>query len=140
MVNDKAPLYLTVLGVVLFGGAIFLIQPYSADSTGTAWAKPARRYLHAAISQDSVSLSRLSASGAPVAWALEAARTHPDSLAAWSGRPEAWTGVRRGDTTYVLVFPAGEPCSKAPIVLQFVGAGDHARVTKASSACFDPAR
>jgi hypothetical protein len=125
---------------VLLVGAIFLIQPYSADFPGTAWAKPARRYLDAAISQDSVSLSRLSASAAPVAWALEAARTHPDSLAAWSGRPEAWTGVRRGDTTYVLVFPAGEPCSNAPIVLQFVGAGDDARVSKASSACFDPAR
>ena len=138
--NGKAPLYLTVVGAVLLGGAIFLIQPYSADFPGTAWAKPARRYLHAAISQDSVSLSRLSASGAPVAWALEAARTHPDSLAAWAGRPEAWTGVRRGDTTYVLVFPDGEPCSNAPIVLQFVGAGDDARVSKASSACFDPAR
>jgi hypothetical protein len=140
MVNGKAPLYLTLVGAVLLGAAILLIQPYSADFPGTAWAKPARRYLHAAISQDSVSLSRLSASAAPVAWALEAARTHPDSLAAWSGRPEAWTGVHRGDTTYVLVFPAGEPCSNAPIVLQFVGAGDDARVSKVSSACFDPAR
>jgi len=140
MVNGKAPLYLTVAGAVLLGGAVFLIQPYSADFPGTAYAKPARRYLHAAISQDSASLRRLSASGAPVALALEAARTHPDSLAAWSGRPETWTGVRRGDTTYVLVFPAGEPCSNAPIVLQFVGAGDAARVTKVSSECFDPAR
>jgi len=140
MVNGKAPLYLTVVGAVLLAAAIYLIQPYAADLTGTGYTKPARRSLHAAISQDSVSLSRLSASAAPVAWALEAARTHPDSLAAWSGRPEAWTGVRRGDTTYVLVFPAGEPCSNAPIVLQFVGAGDDARVSKASSACFDPAR
>ena len=140
MVNGKAPLYLTVVGAVLLGAAVFLIQPYSADFPGTAYAKPARRYLHAAISQDSVGLSRLSASGAAVAWALEAARTHPDSLAAWAGRTEAWTGVRRGDTTYVLVFPAGEPCSNVPIVLQFVGAGDHARVTRASSACFDSAR
>jgi len=140
MVNGKAPLYLTVVGAVLLGGAVYLIQPYSADFPGTAYAKPARRYLHAAINQDSVSLSRLSASGAPVAWALEAARAPPDSLAAWSGRPQAWTGVRRGDTTYVLVFPAGEPCSNAPIVLRFVGAGDDVRVTEASSECFDPAR
>jgi hypothetical protein len=140
MVNGKAPLYLTVLGALLLGSAIFLIQPYSVDFPGTAYAKPARRYLQAAIRQDSVSLSRLSASGAPVAWALEVARVHPDSLAAWSGRTQAWTGVRRGDTTDVLVFPAGDLCSEKPIVLGFVGAGDDARVVKASSACFDPGR
>jgi hypothetical protein len=140
MVNGKAPLYLTVLGAVLLVAGIFLIQPYSADSTGTGYAKPARRYLHAAISQDSVGLSRLSASAAPVAWALQAARSHPETLAAWTGRPQAWTGVRRGDTTNVLVFPAGEPCSEVPIVLRFVGSGDDARVLNASSACFDSAR
>ena len=140
MVNGKAPLYLTVVGAVLLAAAILLIQPYSVDFPGTAYAKPARRYLQAAIRQDSVSLSRLSASGAPVAWALEAARVHPDSLAAWAGRTQAWTGVRRGDTTDVFVFPAGEPCSRAPIVLRFVGAGDDARVLKASSACFDRGR
>ena len=38
MVNGKAPLYLTVVGAVLLVGAIFLIQPYSADFPGTAWA------------------------------------------------------------------------------------------------------
>lgn len=140
MVNGKAPLYLTVVAAVLLGGVILLIQPYSVDFPGTAYAKPARRYLQAAISQDSVRLSRLSASAAPVAWALAAARIHPEPLAAWAGLTQAWTGVRRGDTTDVLVFPAGEPCSQAPIVLRFVGAGADARVVKASSACFDPAR
>ena len=140
MVNGKAPLYLTVIAAALLGAAILLIQPYSADFPGTAYAKPAHRYLQAAIRQDSASLSRLSASAAPVAWALEAARVHPDSLAAWAGRTQAWTGVRRGDTTDVLVFPAGDPCSEVPIVLRFVGVGDDARVVKASSACFDPGR
>jgi hypothetical protein len=140
MANGKAPFYLTVLAAILLAAAILLIQPYSADFPGTAFAKPVRRYLQAAISQDSLSLSRLSASAAPVAWALDAARIHPDSLAAWAGRTKAWTGVRRGDTTDVFVFPAGEPCSRAPIVLRFVGAGDDARVLKASSACFDPGR
>ena len=138
--NGKSPFYLTVVGAVLLGAAVLLVQPYSADFPGTAYAKPARRYLHAAISQDSVGLSRLSASSAPVAWALKAARTHPDSLAAWTGRTKTWTGVRRGDTTDVLVFPAGEPCSQVPIVLRFVGAGDGAKVVEASGACFDAVR
>ena len=140
MVNGKTPLYLTVLGVALLGGAVLLFQPYSADFPGTAYAKPARRYIQAAIRQDSVGLRRLSSSPAPVAWALQAARARPDSLAAWSGATSAWTGVHRGDTTYVLVFPAGEPCSQAPIVLQFVGDGDNVRVASAGSACFEPGR
>lgn len=135
--NGKAPFYLTVVGAVLLGAVVLLIQPYSADFPGTAYAKPARRYFHAAISQDSEGLSRVSASGAAVAWALQAARTHPDSLAAWTARTKTWTGVRRGDTTDVLVFPSGEPCSQVPIVLRFVGAGDDAKVVKASWACFD---
>lgn len=140
VVNGKAPLYLTLVGAVLLGAAILLIQPYSADSPGTAYAKPARRYLQAVIRQDSVGLSHLSASGAPVAWALEAARIHPESLAAWAGPTQAWTGRRRGGTTDVLVFPAGEPCGQAPIVLRFVGAGDDARVLKAGSTCLDTGR
>jgi hypothetical protein len=140
MVNGKTPLYLTVVAAALLVAAVLLIQPYSADFPGTAYAKPAHRYLQAAISQDSVGLTRLSASAAPVIWALGASRTRPDSLAAWKGHTEAWTSVRRGDTTDVLVFPAGEPCSQAPIVLRFVRVGDDARVVKASSTCFDPAR
>jgi hypothetical protein len=137
MVDWKAPFYLTVAGAVPLGAAILLIQPYSMDFPGTAYAKPARRYLHAAISQDSARLTRLSASAAPVVWALETARNHPESRRAWTGRANVWTGVRRADTTDVLVFPSGKPCSEAPIVLRFVGAGDDAKVVKASWACFD---
>jgi len=139
-VNGKTPLYLTLLGAVLLGGAVILFQPYSADFPGTAYAGPVRRYLQAAIRQDSAGLRRLSSSVEPVTWALNAARVRPDSLAAWAGQPSAWTGVHRGDTTYVLVFPAGPPCSTAPIVLQFVGSGNEAKVANASSACFDPGR
>jgi hypothetical protein len=140
MVNGKTPLYLTVFGVVLLVGAVLLFQPYTADFPGTAYAKPARRYIQAAIRQDSASLRRLSSSAAPVAWALHAARHRPDSLRAWASGTSAWTGVHRGDTTYVLVFPTGEPCSSAPIVLQFVGEGDDLRVAGAGSACFEPAK
>jgi hypothetical protein len=79
----------------------------------------------------------LSASVDPVVWGLNAARRHPDSLAAWAGHMQAWTGERRGDTTEVFVYAAGERCGYKPIVLRFVGAGNSARVWKASSVCLD---
>jgi hypothetical protein len=135
MVNGKTPLYLTVAAAVLFGAAVLLLQPYSADFPGTAYAKPARRFLRAAIRQDSLALNRVSASAAAVGWALQVGRTHPDSLAAWAGHTQTFIAERHADTAEVLVYPAGEPCSQVPIVLRFVGTGSHARVVHASSAC-----
>jgi len=137
MVNGKMPLYLTLLFAALSVAALLTFQPYSADFPGTAYAKPAQRYIQAALRQDSVGLVRLSASFSPVAWALDAARKHPDSLASWASRPQAWTGERRGDTAEVFLYPDREPCSEVPIVLRFVGSGKHVRVLQASSACLD---
>jgi hypothetical protein len=135
MVNGKTPLYLTIIAVALIGAVVLLVQPYSADFPGTEYAKPARRYLRAAIHQDAADLKDISASKAAVDWALRVARTHPDSLAAWAGRTYTYVTARRADTAEVLVYPASEPCSEVPIVLQFVGTGRHARVVQASSAC-----
>jgi hypothetical protein len=73
-----------------------------------------------------------------VAWALDAARKHPDSLASWAIHPQAWTGERSGDTTEVFLYPGRDPCSQIPIILRFVGVGKNARVLGASSACLDP--
>jgi hypothetical protein len=140
MVNGKMPLYLTLLGAAALVAAVLVVQPYSADFPGTAFAKPARRYIRAALEQDSLALTRLSASASPVTWALHAARTRPDSLAAWSGHVQAWTGERRGDTTQVLVYGSSDRCSQVPIVLRFVGSGGHAKVAKAGSACLDSTR
>lgn len=138
MIKGKEPLFLTILAAGLFIAALFALQPYSADWPGRAYAKPAQRYIRAALRQDSVRLARLSASDTPVVWALDVARTHPESLALWAGRTRAWTGVRSGDTTEVLLYPQGEVCSKAPIVFRFVGSGSDARVLSASSSCLDP--
>lgn len=138
MIKGKEPLFLTILAAGLFVAALFALQPYSADWPGRAYAKPAQRYIRAALRQDSVRLARLSASDTPVVWALDVARTHPESLALWAGRTRAWTGVRSGDTTEVLLYPRGEVCSKAPIVFRFVGSGSDARVLSASSSCLDP--
>lgn len=137
MVNGRAPLYLTLLLLALLSATVLLIQPYSADWPGTAYAKPARQYIQAALRQDSTGLVRLSASPAPVTWALNAARTHRDSLALWGRRIQAWTGELRGDTAEVFVYPSGRHCEKAPIVFRFVGQGPSTRVLHASSACLE---
>jgi hypothetical protein len=138
MLNGKAPLYLTLLVMAVLAAALLTFQPYSADWPGTGYTKPAQRYIRAAIRQDSAGLVALSVSLSPVAWALDAARAHPDTLALWGRRVRAWTGERRGDTAEVFVYPPSDVCGEAPIVLQFVGSGSNARVLRASSACLRP--
>jgi hypothetical protein len=140
MVNGRMPLLLTLLAGGLLAAAVLWFQPYTADFPGTAYARPARRYIRAAIEQDSLALVRLSASPTAVVWALHAARTRPDSLAAWAGRVQAWTGERRGDTTLVLVYAAADRCGSAPMVMRFVGSGKRAKVTSAGSPCLDSSR
>jgi hypothetical protein len=138
MVDGKQPLFLTIIAAALFATALITLQPYSADWPGTAYVKPARHYIRAALRQDSVRLARLSASETPVLWALDAARRDPVSLALWAGHTRAWTGARSGDTTEVFLYPRGEMCSEAPIVFRFVGSGSNARVVSANSSCFGP--
>ena len=135
MVDGKTPIYATLLLMGLFVAAFLLFQPYSADWPGTIYAKPAQRYVRAALRQDSVALLRQSTSLPAVRWALRAARRHPDTLALWASRVEAWTGERRGDTTVVFVYPSGNACNESPIVFHFVGSGSTLRVVRASSAC-----
>ena len=109
-----------------------------ADSQGKEPLLLTRAYIHAALALDSVRLARLSASTIPVEWALDASRTHSESLALWADRTSAWTGWRSGDTTEVFLYPPGEACAKAPIVFRFLGSGSNARVVSASSTCLDP--
>lgn len=135
--NNRIPLLLTLLLAALLITALLTLQPYSADWPGTAYAEPARSYIRAAMRQDSVGLSRLTASGAAVAWALRAAREHPDTLALWGRRIRAWTGARRGDTTEVFVYGPDDVCGESPIVFRFVGSGSRAKVLQAHSACLD---
>ena len=136
MATDRRPLYGTLifLGILLL--ALLVLQPYSADWP-SAYSQPARRYISAALHQDSAALTRLSTSESPVRWALAAARQHPERLTIWKGRIEAWTGERRGDTTEVFVYPSGWDCQQEPIVLRFVGPGTAPKVVDASSECLD---
>ncbi len=130
-------MYLTLLAAAFFGAALLVSQPYSADWPGRAYAKPAERYVRAALRRDSLALTRLSASVQPVTWALAAGRARPESLRLWEHRAQALTGERAGDTAEVFLYPYGEVCEEAPIVLRFVGAGKDAKVLRASSACLD---
>ncbi|HKP50024.1 MAG TPA: hypothetical protein VJU17_08430, partial [Gemmatimonadales bacterium] len=113
-------------------------QPYSADFPGTEYAKPIRRYIHAAVRQDSTALVRVSASSEAVSWGLMAGRDANGRLAQWERWTQAWTGKQRGDTAQVFVYTEGTVCQNFPIQLQLVGSDGEARVVRASSSCWSP--
>jgi hypothetical protein len=138
--NGQMPLRLTVAASLLIAGLMLWWQPYSADWPGSAYARSARRYVAAALRQDSSALRRLSTSATPVGWALRVARGAPDSLRAWAGGGQAWVGEHRGDTTQVFFYPPGDACSESPIVFRFVGSGSAARVVAADSRCLPSGR
>jgi hypothetical protein len=135
--NGKMPLLLTLVAAAAFIAILLIVQPYTADWPGGAYAKPAKVYIRAALRQDSTKLASLSASGAPVVWALDAARLHRESLVLWTGRTQARTGPRSGDTVEVFLYPSSDACSEAPIHFRFVGSGRDTRVLSAGSSCLE---
>jgi hypothetical protein len=139
MNDDRAPLYLSLVAGALLATAVLTLQPYSAESVGRGFGRPAERYVRAALAQDSVALVRLSATDSPVIWALAAARRSPASLAAWAHHTQAWIGERRGDTTQVFLYSAAAVCGDAPIQFRFVDARSGAKVVGASLNCLDSA-
>lgn len=138
MVNGKMPAILTVAAFAVFAGAVFWIQPYSAEFPGHDFTQPAHRFLAAALREDSTTLVQLSGAEEPVSWALTVARRQPVRLRAWARDAQVWIGVRSADTTEVFVLNAStETCPMSPIRVRFVGTGKQARVVEASSACLD---
>ena len=138
MVNGKMPVILTVAALAFLAGARLWLQPYSAEFPGRNFTRPARRFLAAAIRQDSTALVRIAGAMEPVSWALTAARRQPGRLRAWASGAEVWVGSRSADTTEVFVLnSSGATCPMTPIRVRFVGSGDRARVVKANSRCFD---
>jgi hypothetical protein len=137
MATDRRPIYGTLVFLGILFAALVILQPYSADWP-SPYTSPARRYIRAAIRQDSAALIQLSTSESPVRWALAAARRNPDVLTLWKGKIEAYTGERRGDTTEVFVYPyPWGPCGEEPIVLRFVPSAAAPKVVDASSGCLD---
>jgi hypothetical protein len=135
--NGRAPIYLTLLVAIILVAAVTILQPYSVTPRWSVYTGPAQRFLQAALRMDSVALARQSASASPVAWALHAARRHPDSLAVWAREAEAWSGAKWGDTAEVVLQTETDVCSKSPIWIRFAGSGDDAVVLQASSTCFE---
>jgi hypothetical protein len=136
MVNGRMPHLLTVLAAALFFAILLLVQPYSVP--GGPFARKAQQFVRAAMEQDSVRLDRLSATRSPVAWALDAARQHRDSLAFWMARTDAMMGEHSGDTTELFLYPTDGACSNTPIQFRFVGVENKAKVISARSRCIGP--
>lgn len=135
MGNGKTPLYLTLAAAVVFAVAVLTVEPYSVTSPWHVYDEPARLYLRAAARGDSLDLARRTSDPRAVRWALAAARAEPDSLALWAREAKAWAGHRRGDGTDVFLSTRVSTCD---LVMRFVGAGNNARVERASSACLEP--
>lgn len=136
-VNGKTPLYLTLAAAVLLFAALAFLQPYSVTPRWSVYTRPAQRFLQAAVRQDSIALTELSASAGPVVWGLHAARRHRQELEAWARDAEAWTGATWGDTAEVVLQTGSDVCAKGPIWIRFAGRGDGAIVLHASSTCFE---
>jgi hypothetical protein len=133
--NGKTPAYLTAIASAIMAAAVLILQPYSVRSPWSAYSRPARRYLQAALSSDSLGLMRQSLDARPVAWALAAARRQPDSVKLWAREAVAWAGISHADTADVFVSPPQSSCN---MIIRFVGPARAPRVQQASAKCLGP--
>jgi len=136
MTNSRPAAVLTLGLVAAIGVELLVMQPYSAPSPSQPYVAPARRYLQAALARDSTALDQQSASAAPVAWALQAARSAPETLAVWAAGLRPSGGRRWADTTDVMFETATEVCEFRPILMRFVRRHGTPRVLMARSSCF----
>jgi hypothetical protein len=124
---------LMLSGVMLAGILLVLgLQPYSVTSPWSRFDGPGRKYVEAALRQDTAALRNLSASSAPIRWAILVRQTDPAALATWANWAHASVGFTRGDTTDVWY---DTPTSACPFRLTFVR--DHsAKVVDAHARCY----
>lgn len=125
-----------VTATLLAGAGLWWLQPYSVISPYRAYTEPARRFLRAALSQDTLELRRQAASTQPVQWALEAADSDPNALAIWARLSRPHSGRRHGDTTTVVFQTSTRVCYLRPVTMAFVPGGKGPRLAVASSSCF----
>jgi hypothetical protein len=121
-----------IVGIV----AVLWLQPYSVVSPFRAYTEPARGFLRAALSRDSVELGRRAISSQPVRWALQAGQGDTEALTVWARQLRPYSGRRHGDTV-IVVFQTGTPlCHLRPVAMTFINGTAGPRVLTASSSCF----
>lgn len=125
-----------VLAVVLGSAGVLWFQPYSVESPYGSYTGPARRFLLAALTHDTLVLQRQTVSAQPVRWALEAAHGDPNALAIWARLLRPYSGRRHGDTTTVVFQTSTRTCYLRPVTMAFVGSRKSPRLAVASSSCF----
>jgi hypothetical protein len=125
-----------IVAIVVLVAVVVWLQPYSVFSPYGAYTEPARRFLRAALAQDSAALVRQAASRQPVQWALDAGKGDRNSLAIWANLSRPYSGRRQGDTTTVVFQTSTRMCYLRPVTLTFVRAATEPRVLAASSSCF----
>jgi hypothetical protein len=136
MPNGRVPPGWFVLATLLAGAALLWLQPYSVISPYRTYAEPARRFLRAALTQDTVELQRQAVSAQPVQWALDAAQGDPNALAVWARLSRPRSGRRHGDTTIVVFQTSTRVCYLRPVTMAFVPGAKGPRLAVASSSCF----
>jgi hypothetical protein len=135
MKNGRARVARLVLAALVVMAAVLWLQPYSVFSPYRAYTEPARRFLRAALAQDSLELQRRAISPHAVQWALDAGRGDRTALAVWASLSRPSSGRRHGDTTTVVFQTSTRVCYLRPVAMTFVGTANP-RVLMASSSCF----
>ena len=136
MMNGRARVARLVLAALVVMAAVLWLQPYSIFSPYRAYTEPARRFLRAALAQDSLELQRRAISPHAVQWALDAGRGDRTALAVWARLSRPSSGRRHGDTTTVVFQTSTRVCYLRPVAMTFVEAAPEPRVLMASSSCF----
>ena len=136
MMNGRARVARLVLAALVVMAAVLWLQPYSVFSPYRAYTEPARRFLRAALAQDSLELQRRAISPHAVQWALDAGRGDRTALAVWARLSRPSSGRRHGDTTTVVFQTSTRVCYLRPVAMTFVEAAPEPRVLMASSSCF----
>jgi hypothetical protein len=137
MTETRISVSLIIAILLLAGGVILALQPYSVRSQWAGYDGPGHRFLSAALEHDSAELGRIAVSPVAVDWALQTEREHRHDLSVWArfGRP--WTGVTRSDTTTVVFETGTDVC---PLMITFVGPESRARVLEANTRCYSDRR
>lgn len=133
--NGRARAGRLILATIVVIAAVVWLQPYSVFSPYRAYTEPARRFLRAALDQDSMELRRRAASRQPVQWALDAGKGDRTALAVWAKLLRPYSGWQHGDTTTVVFQTSTWVCYLRPVTMTFLRA-EKPRVLVASSSCF----